>query len=759
MPPGVQMADGRSGPARLEDAALLTGRAEFVDDLHLADMVEATFVRSQVAHGRLRTVTMPSRDEAAGMLLGVTAEDLDMKPHLPVANAHPGLRAAVGPAVLARDVVRYIGEPVAMVVATNRYVAEDLAESIDVDVAPLEVSATLDAAVLDGAALVHEHAAGNEAGRFTQSVGDVRTALEQAAVRIGRTLRIDRGSAQPMETRGVVASWDGDRLTVWSGTQRPHGLRRMLAEYLSLDPDRIRVISPHTGGSFGCKAYYTNEELLIAWASIRLGRPVKWIEDRTEHFVATYPEHLQIAEVECGFDDRGVIAALRADIAHDLGAYAPYGFAVAQNTLNHLVGPYRIPAVEASFRAIYTNKTPAATYRGAGRPQGVFIIERMMDKAARQLGIDPAEIRRRNLIPREAMPYDTGLHTPLGRLVYDSGDFSACLETALEAVDYPQVRQHRPDSGSRRRRGVGIANYIECSVTRPSETASLRMNPDGTCTITAGPSAQGQGHETMLARVVGAVLGIGMHQVTVVNGDSTLPESVGTFGSRVAIMSGSAAHLAAQTLRLRCVESAARLLNATPASLEVADGVVRHVDDHSRNIALADLAAAHEADGAALEVTETFTSDDLHVSSGTHVAVVEVNLDLLEVRFVDYAIAHDCGVVIDDLIVEGQTIGAFAQGIGGCLLEQMDYDEDGQLLTGSFLGYLLPTAHDVPRPTIGHIVSPSPMNPLGAKGAGEGGVLPVAAAVAAAVEDALGVDVDTMPLSPSVIDALIGAVS
>jgi aerobic carbon-monoxide dehydrogenase large subunit len=753
------MTKSHAGLARTEDLALLTGSAAFVDDLHLPGMVEAAFVRSQVAHARIVDVVMPTSEINADMLLGVTAADLDLARHLPVANAHPGLRAAVGPAVLAHDVVRYIGEPIAMVVAENRYLAEDLAELVDVDLALLEVSANLDVARHAGAALVHESAPGNIAGSHIQAVGDARAALETAPCRVRRTLRIDRGSAQPMETRGVVADWDGSKLTVWSGTQRPHGLRRMLAQYLALDVDRIHVVSPSTGGSFGCKAYFTNEELLVSWASIRLSRPVKWIEDRTEHFLATYPEHLQIAEVECGFNQDGTITALLAHVSHDLGAYAPYGFAVAQNTMNHLVGPYRIPAVEASFEGFYTNKTPAATYRGAGRPQGVFIIERMMDLAARRLGVDPAEIRRRNLIGRDEMPYDTGLSTPLGQLRYDSGDFSACLETALTTVGYAELRSSPGSGDGRYRRGIGIANYVECSVTRPSETAAIRVNCDGTCTITVGTSAQGQGHETMLARVVAAALGIERDRIRVRNGDSQHAESVGTFGSRVAIMAGSAAHLAAQALRLRCVETAARLLQTAPANLQFSGGVIRHVDNPAVTASLADLAIAHEADGAVLEVTETFASEDLHVSSGTHVAVVDVDLDLLEVSFVKYAIAHDCGVVIDDLIVEGQTIGAFAQGIGGCLLEQMDYDEDGQLLTGSFAGYLLPTAHDVPTPMVSHIVSPSPMNPLGVKGAGEGGMLPVAAAIAAAIEDALGMDVDSMPLPPRALDDLIEALA
>lgn len=736
---------------RHEDRDLLTGMACFVDDIHLDGMLEATFVRSQVAHARIRSIGIPELDFDNGLFLAVTASDLDIKLHLPVSNAHPALEMAIGPLVLAQEVIRYIGEPVAMLVARDRYVAEDFAELVDVDTEMMPVCADITDSLAPGAPLVHICAPGNVAGHHIQSVGDAQSAIDAAAIRLTRTLRMNRGSAQPMETRGVVANWDGSKLTVWSGSQRPHGLRRMLAQYLSLDEKQVRVVSPSTGGSFGCKAYFTNEELLVAWASIRLKSPVKWIEDRTEHFLATYPEHLQIAEVECGFGLDGHITGIKVHVRHDLGAYTPYGFAVPQNTMNHLIGPYRIPAVSASFTGVYTNKTPGATFRGAGRPQGVFIIERMMDAAARHLDIDRTEIRRRNLIDRSECPYDTGLVTPLGDLVYDSGDFESCMDAAVAAIDQSKVA----GSSSRLRRGFGIANYIECSVTRPSETAIVELQKNGRCSVFVGTSAQGQGHETMLAQVVASVLEIDPGLVDVHDADSDFPESVGTFGSRVAIMGGSAAHLAASELRIKCIEAASSLIGTPPSLLAFSNGGVHVIRSPLRFVSLMEIAASHESFFGPLRATYTFRSEALHVSSGTHAAVVEIDIDRLEVKILDYAIAHNCGVIIDEGIVDGQTFGAFAQGIGGYLFEHMDYDEDGQLLTGSFAGYLLPTAQEVPRPKIIHLVTPSPLNPLGVKGAGEGGILPVAAVIASAIEDALGIDVDEMPLPPKMLHELI----
>lgn len=744
---------------RVEDRALLTGAACFVDDLLLDGMVEATFIRSPEAHATVGGFDLESVRDADGVFIAVTAEHLDLAhERLPVINQHPGLRAAVGPPLLGGPRVRYVGEPLAMVVARDRYLAEDAAELHQVRYQNLTPVVEAPAALAPGAAQVHDEAAGNVCGDYVQEVGDVDDAMATAPNRLHLDLRIDRGSAQPMETRGVIARWsEAGELCVWSNTQRPHGLQKVLAEYFELPTTAVRVISPDTGGAFGSKAYYTNEELLVAWAARALDRPVKWIEDRSEHFLATFPEHAQHFDVDAGFGDDGVLHALQVEFVHDLGAYAPYGFAIAQNTLNHLFGTYVVTAARTSFVGVYTNKTPSAAYRGAGRPQGVFVIERVMDGIADALGMDRIEVRRRNLVPAEAMPYDTGLRTPIGDLVYDSGDFASAMDDAL-ADHEAWIAQRDELRKAGRLVGIGVANYVECSVTRPWESARLLLDTDGTFVLQVGVSSQGQGHQTSLAAVVSRALGVAADVVVVRGGDTELvPDAIGTFGSRVAIMAGNAAALAAGLLRDAAVELAGDALGLPASDLEWCGVGVRRRGETEPALNRKELASLVTA-GEALDVLATYDGDTTHIASGTHAAMIEVDPDTAAVRVLHYAIAHDCGALLDERIVDGQVVGALVQGLGGCFLEQLVYDETGQLRSGSFLDYLLPTAHDVPADLrLTHLDSKTRANPLGVKGAGEGGVLPVYALAASALEDAIGARVDHMPVSPAELHELMAA--
>ncbi|HZD01614.1 MAG TPA: xanthine dehydrogenase family protein molybdopterin-binding subunit [Actinomycetes bacterium] len=727
---------------RAEDKRLLSGRGTYVDDVALPDALHAALLRSPFAHGRIASLDTAAAQSMPGVAAVVTASTLGFDRRLPVIRSHPGLRHPVGPQVLARQVVRYVGEPVAMALAESRYLAEDALEAIDVDYEPLGIVADAAAAESGEAGVVHAWIPDNLAGSFIQRAGDPDSVLASAPRRVAFTCSISRGSAQALETRGIAAAPHGDVLSVWVNTQRPRGIRALLADYLGLPFESVHVHVPDTGGSFGSKAYLYPEDVLIPWAALRCGRPVRWTEDRAENFVATYPEHEQRFDVEVGVDHDGRILALRLRLLHDLGAYSPYGFAVCQNTADHVVGPYRIPNVEFDCRAVYTNKTPSAPYRGAGRPQGVFVIERVMDAIARQLGLDPADVRRRNLVCREEMPYDTGLDTPGGRLVYDSGDYPRCLEVALRESDYEGWRaQQRQLRDEGRLVGVGVANYIECSITQPHEAARASLLPDGTFRVAVGVSDQGQGHETVFAQIAADVLGVDPSAVAVVGAAEEVVDTVGTYASRSAIMAGSAVAGAAAALRRRLEEVASGALayGAVPRS------------------SLAEIAGQQ---GAALDAEHVFRSDAWHVANGTHVAVVEVDPATGRVRFLRYVIAHDAGRVLSREIVEGQVLGGVAQGVAGALLEELVYDDNGQLLTGNFMDYLLPTSAEVPVVEIHHLETPSPHNPLGAKGAGEGGILPTYAVVLSALEDAIGTTLDRVPMTPArITDAIRRAAS
>ncbi|MGD9762399.1 MAG: molybdopterin cofactor-binding domain-containing protein [Candidatus Binatia bacterium] len=739
---------------RLGDERLVRGAARYLDDITLPGMAHVAFVRSPHAHARIRSIDLRAARGAPGAIEAVTHADLRGRAAeaFPLILSHRGLTAATWCA-LAPEKTRFVGEPVVAVVAESRYLAEDAAELVAVEYEPLTPVVDLESARADGAPLVHEHAPGNVAMHILQRYGDAAAALAAAPFRLAERFRIVRGCGLPLETRGVIASADGagGKLTVWSSTQEPHTVRQSIATVLGLDPSAVRVIAPDTGGGFGAKLNTYPEEILIPWLALRLGRPIKWVEDRREHLQAATQEREQIHDVEVGFDAEGRILALHDRFLHDTGAYVPRGAAVPYNTSSGLPGPYVVPHFTCEGFVVFTNMTTVGPYRGAGQPQATFVMERIMDRIAAQRGCDPADVRLRNMIPPERLPWDTRLTNLLGgRVEYDSGDFAATLRHALEAGDYAGLRraqQRAREAG--RYVGIGIASYVELTGRGPWEGAAVEIDAEGRVTVVTGAPTQGQGHETTLAQICADELGVPLESIAVNAGDTALiPRSIGTFASRVAVLGGNATHGAAREVRERVLDIAARLLEVQPADLVLGAARVSVQGAPARSVSLRAVAQAADAPLAA---TCYFEGPKTTYAHGTHLVALEVDPDTGRVAFLKYVVAHDSGRIINPIIVNGQIQGGVATGIGNALLEECVFDTEGQPLTTTLMDYLLPTAADVPHLEIVHLESPSPLNPLGVKGAGEAGVIPVPAAVCAAIEDALqsfGVRIAEAPLSP-----------
>jgi aerobic carbon-monoxide dehydrogenase large subunit len=561
-----------------------------------------------------------------------------------------------------------------------------------------------------------------------------------------------------METRAITARWDADlgQLTVWSTTQAPQILRRMLARFLALPEHAVRVVTQDIGGGFGPKAIVYSEDILVPYLARALGRPVRFVETRREHLLAVTQERDQWHEAELGLTRDGRIVALRDAFTHDCGAFVAWGVIVPLITSVSVPGPYRVPNYEVTFTAAYTNRVPVTPVRGAGRPQAVFVMERLLDLAAARLGLDRVAIRERNLIPADAFPYDVGLvsrdDSPRR---YDSGNYPECLRRAVEAVGWTGFARERTAG---RRLGLGLALFVEDTGLGPYEGVRVRVDHDGRVFVYSGASSQGQAHETTLAQIVADGLAVGIEQVTVVPGDTDgLPYGVGTFASRIGVLAGTSARRATDEVRKKALAIAAERLEAAADDLLLEDGSVTVRGAPGRGLALGELAAIASAPrpgyslpggmDPGLEATGYVHVSQSTYSSGAHAAVVEVDTDTGVVRVLRYVAVDDCGVMINPMVVEGQVHGGIAHGIGNALLERVVYDEGGQLLTGTLMEYALPRAADVPDLDVRHVVTPSPLNPLGVKGAGEGGTLPAPAAIANAVADALGIDVTEMPLT------------
>ncbi|MBI3826108.1 MAG: xanthine dehydrogenase family protein [Candidatus Rokubacteria bacterium] len=766
---------------RREDPRFLRGEGRFVDDVTLPGLLHAAFLRSPHAHAAIRAIRTAAAAALPGVVRVFTFADLApwMKP-LPLFGAPPpGLAAAIDFEVrtapqhaLCRDRARYVGEIVAMVVADSRARAEDAVARIEVDWEPLPVAADMLESTAAGAPLVHDDWGTNLAVAFTHAIGDVDAAVARADHVMTETFRTQRYAGMPLEGRGAVALWDrrDGTLTTWNSTQVSHFVQQGLAVTLGLPPSKIRVIAPDLGGGFGTKASGYAEDALVPIAARVLGRPVKWIEDRREHMMAAAHARHQTHRITLAATRDGVILGLRDHIWLDLGAYNVWGIVLPYNTVAHLIGPHRIRDMRVDVQAVVTHKTPNAPYRGAGRPEAVFAMDRAVDCLARELGLDPAEIRRRNYLTAADLPWDLRMPYRDGNpLVYDTGDFRGALDAALAAAGYEAFRREQADLRARGiHRGIGISGYVEGTAIGPFEGATVKLDLAGHVVVATGAVNSGQGHETSFAQIAADALGVPLDWVAVIGGDTAaVPFGVGTFASRSAVTAGSSIVEAAASVRDKLVRAAAALLEAAPGDVAIEDGQVSVRGAPASSVPLARVIQASiptfAKPGVAspdFEATAYHHVPTVTYASAVHVAQVEVDTATGRVKLLRYVVAHDCGKVINPLIVEGQVHGGVAQGVGGALFEEMVYDGQGQLLTGSLMDYAVPAAGDLPPIETVHLEFPSPRNPLGAKGLGEGGAISPPAAIANAVEDALapfGVRITATPVSAARVLALLDA--
>ncbi|MCB9763185.1 MAG: xanthine dehydrogenase family protein [Alphaproteobacteria bacterium] len=757
---------------RREDARLLTGRALFTDDVDLPGMLHAAFLRSPVGHARVKRLDLSRARARNGVVAVYGADDLGalwgpgplLVPPPPIEDIYFVQRTIVP---LAKDKVRHMGEPVAMVIATSRYVAEDALEDIVLELEPLPAVLDLEAALERDAARVHEDLPNNLASHVVQTKGDYEAALAEAPVVLKRRFRYDRGVAAALENRGVVAEWDakGGVMRIWDTTQAPIPIRNGVAGMLGLSESQVQVVAPFIGGGFGPKMMmFYPEEILVPWASRQLGRPVKWIEDRRENFGATTQERLQIHDSEIALTKDGVILGVKDVFLHDSGAYNSYGLTIPINSQCTLLGQYNIPNYYSEFKVVFTNRVLVTPYRGAGRQHGVFVIERLLDFAARELGIDRAEIRRRNLIRPEHYPYDNELiYQDFAPLVYDSGDVEPVLDKALDMIGYDDfIRNEQPAARAEGRHlGLGLVCYTEGTGIGPYEGARVRVESTGRVSVATGVGTQGQGHYTSLAQVVAEPLGLSLQDVDITTGDTTrFHWGTGTFASRGAVVAGNACYAAAQQVRQKVVALAAKLLRCLEEDVEVSGGRAFIHNHPDKGYMLSELAAlANPLRGAVepgtepgLEATAYFGPPRGATANGIHAAIVEVDPETLQVQTRKYVVVHDCGTVLNPLLLEGQVHGGVAQGLGNAWYEELDFDEQGRILNNNLHDFMLPTAQDIPPIDVGHEETRSPLNPLGVKGAGEAGAIPGAAVFVQAVEDALGIDgleLRDVPLSPA----------
>ncbi|WP_030319273.1 xanthine dehydrogenase family protein molybdopterin-binding subunit [Streptomyces flavochromogenes] len=773
---------GRSVP-RVEDDRLLRGNGRYVDDIALPGAVEAAFLRSPHAHARIESVDVTAALAAPGVVAVWTGDhvrDLPAMLNKEELRTPPGLAELLDPLVrmtpmplLARDKVLYVGQPVAVVLAENRYLAEDALELVEVRYAPLPVLVDPQHALTEGAIRLHEDLPDNTAVAVATRVGNPDEAFAGAHAVVSEHFEAHRYVASPIETRAISAQVDpySGRLIVWSGTQTPHRLRDAIAHTLGLEPATVHVIAADVGGGFGQKGILYVEELLIPHAARHLGRPVLWREDRNENLTASSHAREQIHRIELAADAEGRLIAVRDRITVNFGAYNMTGLVVPYNSLCHLLGPYRVPNVHIDVVGVLTNTAFATPYRGAGRPETVFAMERAMDRLAAELGIEPEELRARNLVRPDEMPYATGLVDRSGKpQSYDSGDFPELLRRAVAKADVDQVRaRQREGARDGKHVGIGFAMYIEATGLGPFETARIDIAPSGRVRLAIGAPSQGQGHRTSMAQIAADAIGVPLDVIDVIGGDTeATPFGVGTIASRALVNAGNATHRAGRLVREKIVEAAARRLGVAEGCLDLSDGIVRAKEPGGPSISLAELAGKAPLPGTpeptdgrhGTEISETvhFRPPGFAVASGAHAAVVEVDEHTGEIEILHYVVVHDAGNIVNPMIAEGQVTGGIAQGIGGALYEEMVYGPDGQPRTGTYMDYLVPTSSEIPDLDMDEIFTPSPMNDLGVKGLGEGGAIAPQAVLAGAVEDALrpfGAVVRRGPLSPSRVRALI----
>jgi len=755
---------------RREDRRLLIGRGRYVDDLRLPGLLHAAIVRSPHAHARIAAIDARSALALPGIVAVLTIADLpECAAAVPPLVASPRLRPYAQPAI-GGPKVRYAGEGVAVVVADDAYRAADAAQAVEVRYEVLPAAATVDDALATDAPRVFDEWPDNVAGPAGGAVGDVERGFGQAHVIVEARLHMPRVGAMPIEPRGIVAQPDAPdgRLTVWASTQMPFAVRAAVAAALRLAEEQVRVIAPDVGGGFGAKGHVYPEDVLIPAVARRLGRPVKWIETRREHFLTTSPDRDQHHRARLGVARDGTITAIETTFTRDGGAYPVLGDVMALNTINHLPGPYRVAHLKGSAINVVTHKTFTGAYRGAGRPEAACVLDRLLDRAARRLAMDPAELRRRNLIRPDEMPYATGLTYRDGApIVYDPADYHAAHERLLARFGYDEWRtMQRARRESPTPIGIGLSAYLEGTGIGPFEGADVRIDPSGTIYLQIGVSSQGQSHETTLAQVCAAELGVDTERIVVVGGDTAvLGYGNGTIASRVAAVAGPAVARTAREVARRARLVAGEVLECAPTDVVLAHGRAHVAGMAERGVELGALARASLRsptllrDGApGLHACVFFRPETVTWAFGMHACALEVDVETGAVRLLRYAAVHDCGRPLNPMVVEGQLHGGIVQGIGAALTEALRYDRQGQLVTGSWLEYGLPTAAQVPPLDVVALDFPSTRNEMGIKGVGESGIISPVPAIANAVEDALAgrdVEIVDVPLmAASVWDAL-----
>jgi carbon-monoxide dehydrogenase large subunit len=760
---------------RLEDPALLRGRARFVDDITLPGMLEAAFLRSPHGHAAVGAIDVSAALAHPGVHAVYTLDDLRPKlttDRLVVGLPSPSYKQDRNRPALARDEVVHVGEPVAIVIADDRYIAEDAAALIEIEYDILPAISDCRDALADGAAPAHRGAADNLIAEFDMEYGEVDSAFAGAAHVFTESLFQHRGGSHSMECRGAVANHDAatDLMTLWASSQMPHSALRVIGAMLGRDENQLRIVTPDIGGGFGPKLVIYPEDVTLCVAALLLGRPVKWIEDRREHFIATTQERDQYWDVEIAVDTEAKILGVRGTIIHDHGAYTARGVNLPYNSAESIGLAYDVPAYRMNIRLALTNKVPVTPVRGAGHPQAAFVTERLMDRVAIELGLDRAEIRRRNLIPGEAMPYTKPLKTRGGMpVLLDSGDYPKCQHDAITRAGWDGFRARQ---GAARKDGryigIGLANYVKGTGRGPFEAVTVRIGPSGRVHVYSGATAIGQGTRTMFAQIVAEQLGGDVGNITVTTGDTAcIALGIGTSNSRIAVTAGSSAHVAAGKVRDKALRIAAHLLESAEQDLEIVGGEIRVQGVPGLSVTLGDVANAvagtpgYTLPGGiepGLEETEHLVLDSMAFANGTGVAEVEVDIETGQVTILNYVLVHDSGTIINPLMVDGQALGGAAHGIGNALFEHMTYDDNGQPMTTNLAEYLLVTAPEMPPIQLIHHESPSPLNPIGVKGVGECGVVPAPAAIISAIEDALSpfaVHIDRSPISPPQIVALI----
>jgi len=764
---------------RNEDLPLITGRGRFVDDIELPDMMEAAFVRSPHAHARILRIDTTAARELPGVVAVLTFDDL--RPHLTQDRLPLQLRSSSLPPdctqmPLAKDEVCFTGEAVALVVASSRYIAEDAASLVDIEYEPLSANADCRAAAEPSAAPTRTGTKSNVLTRIRQNFGDIQAGFTDAPNVIQVDLKQHRGGAHSIECRGVVASFDPgqDLTTLWTSTQAPHEVRAFLMHLLGLDENQIRVAIPDVGGGFGAKFVMYPEEVTLVTAARILRRPIKWIEDRREHFLSAIQERDQYWYLEVAFENDGALRGVRGRMVHDHGAFTPQGINLPYNASTAFPGPYNLPAYSLEVLVVETNKVPAMPVRGAGYPEGAFAMERTLDAIARHLRMDRSAVRMRNLIKPEQLPFTSELKSRSGSpIFYDSGNFVETMQTALDAIDYEGFAKRREEARKAGRYlGIAVANGVKGTGRGPFESALVRVGRSGRVSVYTGAAAMGQGVKTALAQICGEELGVDPKDIHVTSGDTaTVPLGMGGYASRQTVTAGSSTHLAAKAIKEKVLSVAGFLLQAPPEELEMAEGrIVRRGSAMGPSVSLREVAESLAGDPGysiagkfqpGLESFQNFMPSGLAYAMASHAVEVEVDPDTAHVRILRYIVVNDCGRAVNPMMVEGQIVGGTVHGIGNALYELMGFDQNAQPITTNFGEYTLVTAPEVPRIEVRILEYPSTLNPIGVKGVGEAGCVPAAAAILSAVENALepfGAVISETPMLPLQLFDLIASV-